>query len=299
MARQAAENEGAARLYDALGPALFRYALMILGRHDAAEDVIQQVFTAVLDRGLQHIATPETYLRTAVRNARYSRLRGTLVRSSDTSPGEEILEAVPQAREPIPAEDRLALDAGIRALPPEQGEVVHLHVFEGLTFKGSGGDDRRAHEHGRKPIQVRAGETARQLSGTAMTDEQLEELLLGARPRGPSAELRARILARPAVQAVQAVQAGQAGQATKRAWPWAVAAAALLGFTFLLQTASAGLRHRVREANAVAAPDIENELTIALRESGLSEEDARLIAMVHQVQMRIEQSRPAAERPEP
>ena len=129
-----------------------------------------------------------------------------------------------------------------------------------------------------------------------MTDEQLEALLLGARPRGPSAELRARILARPAVQAVQAVQAGQA---TKRAWPWAVAAAALLGCTFLLQTASAGLRHRVREANAVAAPDIENELTIALRESGLSEEDARLVAMVHQVQMRIEQNRPAAERPEP
>ena len=31
--------------------------------------------------------------------------------------------------------DRLALDAAIRALPPEQREVIHLHVFEGLTFK--------------------------------------------------------------------------------------------------------------------------------------------------------------------
>ena len=41
----------------------------------------------------------------------------------------------PRLVEPITAEDRLALDAGIRALPPEQREVIHLHVFEGLTFK--------------------------------------------------------------------------------------------------------------------------------------------------------------------
>ncbi len=135
MARQAADHEGAARLYDSFGPALFRYALMLLGRRDAAEDVIQQVFTTVLDRGTAHMTTPEAYLRTAVRNACYSLLRGNFVRGSGTSPGEEILEAVPGAAEPISAEDRLALDAAIRALPPEQREVVHLHVFEGLTFK--------------------------------------------------------------------------------------------------------------------------------------------------------------------
>ena len=135
MARQEADHEGAARLYDSFGPPLFRYALMILGRRDAAEDVIQQVFTALLDRGTRHISSPGTYLRTAVRNACYSRLRGSRVRGANTLPDEEILEAVPEAREPITAEDRLALDAGIRALPPEQREVIHLHVFEGLTFK--------------------------------------------------------------------------------------------------------------------------------------------------------------------
>jgi RNA polymerase sigma-70 factor, ECF subfamily len=97
--------------------------------------VIQQVFTAVLDRGAERITTPGAYLRTAVRNACYSQLRGSRVRGSNTSPGEEILEAVPGAAEPISAEDRLALDAGIQALPPEQREVIHLHVFEGLTFK--------------------------------------------------------------------------------------------------------------------------------------------------------------------
>jgi len=134
MARQE-EDAAAARLYDSLGPPLFRYALMILGRRDAAEDVIQQVFTAVIDRGTRHISAPETYLRTAVRNACYSQLRAGRVRGLDTSPGEEILEAVPGAAEPISTEDRLALEAGLQALPAEQREVVHLHVFEGLTFK--------------------------------------------------------------------------------------------------------------------------------------------------------------------
>ena len=127
-----------------------------------------------------------------------------------------------------------------------------------------------------------------------MNDEELEALLVSTRPRGPSADLRARILARPALHGVATVER------KKRDWPWAAAAAALLIVTLLLQIASAGLRHRVRDANAVAAPDLEDELTTALRESGgLSEDEARLVARVHQVQMRIEQNRPAAERPEP
>ena len=138
MARKEAETEAAARLYDSFGPSLFRYALMILGRRDAAEDVIQQVFVALVDRGTRHIADPRTYLRAAVRNACYSELRAGRVRDPGTGIAEEILEARPDTTEPLSAEDRLALQAGILALPAEQREVVHLHVFEGLTFKEVG-----------------------------------------------------------------------------------------------------------------------------------------------------------------
>jgi len=118
-----------------------------------------------------------------------------------------------------------------------------------------------------------------------MRDEELEALLESTRPRGPSAELRARILARPAA---------------KRVWPWAAAVAALLVLTLLLQVAAAGLRHGLRNGNAVAGLDAEDELTSALRDAGgLPEDEARLLAMVSQMHMRIEQNRPAAERPEP
>ena len=78
---------------------------------------------------------------------------------------------------------------------------------------------------------------------------------------------------------------------TKPAWPWAAAAAALLIVTLLLQTAAAGLRHGVRDAKAAFArdmEDIEDELTVAWRDAGgLSEEEARLVARVHGIQMRI------------
>ena len=132
MARRQREQE-VGDLYDAFGPALFRYALMLLARREAAEDVIQQVFVALLDRGTGHITDPQTYLRAAVRNACYSQLRAGRVRAPAVG-SDEILEARPDSV-PLSAEDRLALEAGILALPAEQREVIHLHVFEGLTFK--------------------------------------------------------------------------------------------------------------------------------------------------------------------
>lgn len=43
--------EGVARQHDQFGASLYRYALMILGRHDAAEDAVQQVFRTCIERG--------------------------------------------------------------------------------------------------------------------------------------------------------------------------------------------------------------------------------------------------------
>jgi RNA polymerase sigma-70 factor, ECF subfamily len=127
-------QEDVARLYDSFGASLFRYALMLLGRREAAEDVIQQVFVGLIDRGAGHIKEPQTYLRAVVRNACYSQLRAGRVRG-DGAASDEILEGRPDTAEPLSVEDRLALQAAILALPAEQREVIHLHVFEGLTFK--------------------------------------------------------------------------------------------------------------------------------------------------------------------
>ena len=126
-ARERAELVG--RLYDEHGVSLFRYALMLLADHSGAEDAVQQVFAAVM-RQSGTVENAAHYLRRAVRNECYSALRRRLTHPTLAQP---LLE--PIAPEPVSADERIALERAIVALPPEQREVVHLHVFEGMTFQ--------------------------------------------------------------------------------------------------------------------------------------------------------------------
>src|SRR5688572_13419443 len=94
----------AARLYDTFGASLFRYALMILANREAAEDVIQQVFLALLDRRAGRLEDEERFLRRSVRNACYSAIRHQKVRMGPPV-DESLLEAAGQG--PAISEDDL------------------------------------------------------------------------------------------------------------------------------------------------------------------------------------------------
>jgi RNA polymerase sigma-70 factor (ECF subfamily) len=102
---------------------------MLLADSVAAEDVIQQVFAALL-RQDSRIEQEEHYLRRAVRNECYSWLRA---RKGSPLESSALLDAIPG--QPGDLDERLALEDAIRTLPPEQREVIHLHVFEGWTFQ--------------------------------------------------------------------------------------------------------------------------------------------------------------------
>ena len=92
--------------------------------------MLQQVFAAVLSkRTLPAIDDAGAYFRTAVRNAAYSLLRQ---RRTARAAEEMILEPVAPGCSPA---EQAALEQALRALPPEQREVVHLHVYEGMTFQ--------------------------------------------------------------------------------------------------------------------------------------------------------------------
>jgi RNA polymerase sigma-70 factor (ECF subfamily) len=114
------------RLYDTYGASLYRYAVMLLGDPGGAEDAIHQVFAAILRQAPQ-LDDESHYLRRAVRNECYSQLR-----RRQRQGAEPILEPVTAD---IAPEERLALESAIRELPPEQREVIALHVFEGWTFQ--------------------------------------------------------------------------------------------------------------------------------------------------------------------
>jgi RNA polymerase sigma-70 factor (ECF subfamily) len=120
------------RLYDLYGVSLYRYAVILLADAAAAEDAIQQVFASLLRVATWASLENEAhYLRRAVRNECYSMLRRGRVWRVDEA--HAILELQPSVD--LRPDDRLALERALRELPPEQREVVHLHVFEGLTFQ--------------------------------------------------------------------------------------------------------------------------------------------------------------------
>ena len=127
-------NEGPgdriAEIYDRFGASLYRYALMILVDPAAAADVVQQVFVGLLRAG-SAVDSDERYLRRAVRNECYSAFRRRR-REPESSP-EPFLEAV-SAADTRP-DERIAIEQAMRVLPPEQRDVIHLRLYEGLTFQ--------------------------------------------------------------------------------------------------------------------------------------------------------------------
>lgn len=106
---------------------------MLLADPAAAEDAVQQVFMSVLRSGASaRLEADERYLRRAIRNECYSMLRRRRMRPIQVEP-QALLEQLTSADSK--PDERLALERGIRLLTPEQREVVHLHVFDGLTFR--------------------------------------------------------------------------------------------------------------------------------------------------------------------
>jgi RNA polymerase sigma-70 factor (ECF subfamily) len=122
-----------ARLYDEYGASLYRYALVLLTDAAAAEDAVHQVFAAVIALTARQSSfdNEEHYLRRAVRNECYSALRRSV--RAERSNGDALLRAGSGTDDQ--PEERLALERALRSLPPEQREVVHLKVYEGMTFQ--------------------------------------------------------------------------------------------------------------------------------------------------------------------
>ena len=120
-----------AGVYAEWGPRLYRYALMIVADRQDAEDVLHQVFAAVLSKR----TLPAIDDAGRVLQDRRPQRRVFAVAASAEPPvtaEELILEPVVPGCSPA---EQAALEQALRALPPEQREVVHLHVYEGMTFQ--------------------------------------------------------------------------------------------------------------------------------------------------------------------
>jgi RNA polymerase sigma-70 factor (ECF subfamily) len=130
-------REFLAALYDAHAAGLYRYALVVLADHAAAEDAVQHAFAKLAGMGgrVHEIESCADYLRTAVRNEcwRIIEKRRRRPEELETSSVTPLIEAAdPNA---IDEDERLRVEGALRALPAEQREVVYLKIYEGKTFQ--------------------------------------------------------------------------------------------------------------------------------------------------------------------
>lgn len=117
------------RLYEDLGPALVLYARSFTGDGAAAEDVVQNVFTKLLEGRVPAPAEPRPYLYRAVRNTALNARRD----ESRRRPWPEEEPAFESA--PGREDEREAMELALEALPPGQRAVVVLKVWGELTFE--------------------------------------------------------------------------------------------------------------------------------------------------------------------
>ncbi len=126
-------REQLAAVYDAHAAGLYRYAVMVLADAASAEDAVQQTFTKLIAGGrIAQVASQRSYLRSAVRNECYRILRRKRPRA-EADAQQAILEPVDGRA--IDAERRDRLEQALRALPGQQREVVHMRVYEQMTFQ--------------------------------------------------------------------------------------------------------------------------------------------------------------------
>ena len=126
------------QLYDAHAQALFAFLLSFTRSEVDTQDVLQEVFIKLAQRPglLEGIRNERAFLLRLSHNLAIDlmRRRGTRQRQYEQMAAEAVnlFAATPEPDEPA---FREALSEGLGELPPEQRAVVHLKLWEDLTFE--------------------------------------------------------------------------------------------------------------------------------------------------------------------
>ena len=126
------------RLYDEHAQALFAFLLNVTRSEVDTRDLRQDVFVKLAKQPdlLNAVREERAFLIRLARNCAIDliRRRGTRGRNHDEFAGEIGLLFAPST-EPDEHAFRTALSAALGELPTEQREIVHLKLWEGLTFE--------------------------------------------------------------------------------------------------------------------------------------------------------------------
>jgi RNA polymerase sigma-70 factor (ECF subfamily) len=126
------------RLYDDHAPALFAFLLNLTRNEDDTRDVLQDLF-AKLGRRPELLAgarDERAYLLRLAHNAAVDLMRRRITRNEQHERFiEERVALFAPSSNPDEAAFRAELAAALGELPPDQRAVVHLKLWEGLTFE--------------------------------------------------------------------------------------------------------------------------------------------------------------------
>jgi len=126
------------RLYDIHAQALFAYLLNFTRNEQDTRDALQEVFVKLAKNPdvLRQTRDERAFLIRLAHNAAIDLMRR---RSSRQKHHErfatETISIFAQGADPDEESFRIELSAALGELPPDQREVVHLKLWEGLTFE--------------------------------------------------------------------------------------------------------------------------------------------------------------------
>lgn len=124
-----------ASLYDTHAPGLFRFLMVLTGHEADTRDILQELFLRVSKRPAEEVLRdPAAWLFRAARNLTtdHARRRGARNRAMARMANEPSCEPA-RSSDATEAEIQNAA-AAMACLPEEQRAVVHLKIWENLTF---------------------------------------------------------------------------------------------------------------------------------------------------------------------
>jgi RNA polymerase sigma-70 factor, ECF subfamily len=126
------------RLYDDHGQGLFAFLLNLTRSQVDTRDLLQDLFVKLARQPqiMEDVRDERSFLLRMVHNSAIDliRRRDTRQRNYDNLASESAILFAP-ADDPDELEFRQALAEALAELPPEQRTVVHLKLWEGLTFE--------------------------------------------------------------------------------------------------------------------------------------------------------------------
>lgn len=128
------DREAFARLYSLTRGAVYALALSLLQDTHEAQDVAQDTFVRVWERGPSYRSqgSPMAWLLTVARNLAWSRLRHS---GRQVEVGEEAWNALPASMPEVSPEDRVVLQEGLASLGAEERRIILLHAVTGLKHR--------------------------------------------------------------------------------------------------------------------------------------------------------------------